>query len=421
MSLKTTGVTVAALVALLALSLAYVPEVAVRESFGGSAITLEPGLHFRVPLYHRLYRYDTTPITVDEGVEILTKDNASFKLPVRLSAWASPGDLLTFHAASGGQDPAAFIRERVLESVRESILSLNADEVLASDLTRLVGPVLSADLISRGIADDGVEFGRPAPRVMLNAVIDYLSRKFPASARALAEFAVAEAPEEPLSHTAMGMVLEAEGRGADAERAYLDALYLDPSELEPMSRLFLIYQSTHEPEAIRRLERLLLIALEKSPDSSMHHHWISQLYMRTARRDDARVALANAMRLKPEDPDYRVTLGGLEIQEGNMEGARAALEEALQLRENHPLALFNIGVSYAIEGSIDQAIEYFHRAERAAPPNHALLNSLAQAYEEKGDLERAANYLRRSLTIRPDQPERRAALDRIETEIRKPN
>jgi tetratricopeptide (TPR) repeat protein len=419
MSKKTTSLVVVALVALLALSLTYVPDVAVRESFGGSAVALQRGFHFRLPLYHRLYRYDTTPVNVNDGLEILTKDNASFKLPMSISAWTSPGDLLTFHAASGGREPAAFIRERIQEAVRASVQSLNADELLTSDLTRVIGPPLSADLISHGIADEGIEIGRPPPHVVLNAVVDYLSRGFPASARSLAEFAVAEAPGETLHHTAMGIVLEAEERSADAERAYLDALYIDPSGVEPMSQLFLIDQKRDDPEGLRRLERLLLVALEKTPDSSMHHHWIGQLYMRTGRRDDARTALRNAIRLKPEDADFRVTLGGMEIQQGQMEEARTALEEALRLRADHPLALFNMGVSYAIEGGIDEAIEYFHRAERAGPPNHPLLNSLAQAYEEKGDLERAADYLRRTLALRPDQPERRAALRRIEAAINK--
>jgi cytochrome c-type biogenesis protein CcmH/NrfG len=39
---------------------------------------------------------------------------------------------------------------------------------------------------------------------------------------------------------------------------------------------------------------------------------------------------------------------------------------------------------------------------------------MAQAYEEKGDKTRAAEALRRSLQQRPDQPERVAALKRLE-------
>jgi len=44
---------------------------------------------------------------------------------------------------------------------------------------------------------------------------------------------------------------------------------------------------------------------------------------------------------------------------------------------------------------------------------------MAQAYEQKGDMPRAAEALRRSLKDRPDQPDRVAALRRIEAGLRK--
>ncbi len=104
-----------------------------------------------------------------------------------------------------------------------------------------------------------------------------------------------------------------------------------------------------------------------------------------------------------------------------MEEARTALQEALRLRPNYSLALFNLGVSFAIEGRLDEAIEQFHNAERVGPSTHPLLNALAQAYEEKGLLNRSADYLRRSLALHADQPDRRAALSRIEKALNSPD
>ncbi len=418
MPLKKIVVGIAIIAVILAICFVWVPASAVRESYGGSAVALRRGIHLRVPLYHRIHRYDTSPIVIDESVEIVTRDNASFTLPVRLTAWPSPGDLLTFHMASSGRDAETFIRERVREALQRSARGLNADQLLTADVARQIVPALSADLIERGIADDGVEIARPGPQVTLNAVIDYLARKFPASARDLARFALEENPEEPLYHTAMGIVLEADGQREGAERAYLDALFLDPASVEPMSRLYLIYQTRRDAASVRRLERLLIAALDKKPDSAIHHHWLGQLYMRLGRLEEARTALANAVRIAPDDPEYLISLGGLEIQAGRLHEARAALEGALEKSPGHALALFNLGVSYAIEGRIDRAIEIFQQAEQAGQPSHALLNALAQAFEEKKDFERAADYLRRSLALRPDQPDRRAALKRIEASLK---
>src|SRR5262245_14567217 len=79
---------------------------AVRESIGGKPEVLAPGPHLRVPLYHRVYRYDTTPFTLDESLPIVTRDQATFKLPVKIVARVSPGDVMTFHAARAGRDTA---------------------------------------------------------------------------------------------------------------------------------------------------------------------------------------------------------------------------------------------------------------------------------------------------------------------------
>jgi Flp pilus assembly protein TadD len=410
-----------AAIAVLLLTVVYVPagRLAVRESYGGAALPLDPGLHLRVPLYHRLFRYAAAPVQVDEGLEIATRDGATFRLPIAVSARISPGDLLTFHQGGAGREETVYIQERVREAVRDALRGLNADEILAGGVERRAAPAVSAALISLGIADDGLTIGTASPQVVFNAVADDLHRKFPASARRLAEAALARAPREALHHAAMGLVLEAEKKPREAEREYLEALYLDPACLEPMSRIFVLYQSSGDPETILRLQRLLEASLEKKKDSPLHHDWLGQVYLRLGKNDRAEMAFQTAVAQAPNEPELRVNLGGLKARQGKLDEARAAFEEALRLRPEHPLALFNMGSTYAVEGNLDKAIEYLQRAERAGPPNHGLLNALAQAYEQKNQLDRAAEYLRRSLALKPGQPDRQAALKRIESQLRK--
>ena len=403
------------------LDVAYVPrgEVAVRESFGGSATPLGSGLHLRVPILHRLYRYDTRPIAIDEGVDIVTKDNAGFKLPVTARAWASAGDVLTFHTSRAGRRPDDFIKDQLRGAVRDAAKTLDADQILMADPSRSLVPVVSAALIARGIAVDDLALGRPAPQVVYNAVLDYLQRKFPASARRLAETSLGANPRVSLYHSAMGAVLESEGKKAEAETEFLQALFLDPASPEPMSRLYLIYQASNDPQSLLRLERLLRASLQKQNNSPIHHDWLGQVYMRMHRSAEAEMAFNTAIGQAPKEPEFRVSLGSLKAQEGKLEEARGAYEEALKLKPEHPLALFNLGTLYAVQGQIDKALEYFHRAERAGPPNHALFNSLAQAYELQGKLDLAVEYLRRSLRIRPDQPDRLAELHKDEQRLNK--
>ena len=410
-----------ALAALAAMNVVHVSagRFAVREGPGGSAWPLGPGFHLRVPLYHRLYVYDSTPVVLDGPVDIITKDHASFKLPVRIAGRASQGDVLTFHRGRTGREPRIYIEERMRAAVVSAARSFNADDILSPQIRRRLAPLVSADLITRGIADDGLDVRSPGPQVVFNAVVDYLGRRFPESARALAERSLQAKPQEALYHAAMGEVLASEGKKDEAEQQYLEALYYDPAALEPMSRLYVLYQTTQEAAKIAKLERLLVASLEKKKDSAVHHDWLGQVYMREGRNDQAEMSFRTAIGLAPKEAEFQINFGSLKARQGKLDEATAAYQKALELRPDHPLALFNLGSVYALQGQMDKALASFHRAERSGPPSHTLFNSLAQAYEQKGQLDWAAEYLRRSLALRPNQPDRRAALKRIEAGLKK--
>lgn len=386
---------------------------AVRESPRGLT-PLGPGIHLRVPLYQRVYSYDSVPERIDESLTIVTRDNASFRIPVRIAVHASAGDVVTFHQGRAGRETRTYLQEQARAAILAAARTADADTLLTGDTARQIAPQVSADLISRGIADDGLEVGEPGPQVMFNAVADYLKRDLKASARRLAEQAVAHDAKQALHVAALGLVQEAEGNRAAAEQAYLDALMIDPTALEPMSRLYVLYQFTSDRDKIGRLERLLVASLEKKQDSAIHHDWLGQVYLRTGRLDKAETSFVAAIGLQPQEPEFRVSLGSLKVRAGKLDEAQAAFEEALKLRPGHGLATYNLGIVHAMQGRYDQAIEILLQAERAGQGGPVLWNSLAQAYEAKGQNDRAIEFLKRSLQQKPDQPDRRAALRRLE-------
>jgi len=410
-----------AVAAIAAASVRHVPSggAAVREGPGGTMVPVGPGFHLRIPLYQRMYVYDGASVVLDGPVDIVTKDHAAFKLPVRIAGRASPGDVLTFHRGRSGREPRVYIQERMTAAVAAAVRGFSADEILAPGIDRRLGPLVSSDLISLGIADDGLQVKDPAPQVVFNAVVDYLRRKFPSSARALAERSLKASPREALFHAAMGEVLETEGKKDEAEKEYLEALYEDPTCLEPMSRLFFLYQSSQYPAKIMKLERLLEASVEKDKTSAIHHDWLGQVYMREARYDQAELSFHSAIGLAPKEAEFQINMGGLRAKQGKLDEAITAFQKALELKPDHPLALFDLGTVYALQGNMDKAIETFHRAERAGPPNVPLFNSMAQAYEQKGQLEPAIAYLKRSLALRPQQSDRQAELKALEAKVRK--
>lgn len=393
--------------------------IAVRESPGGGAVVLGPGPHLRVPLYHRVHRYDLRPVTLDEALVIVTRDGATFKLPCRIEARVSPGDALTFHTSSAGRDASTYIGETVRGAILDAAKAMSTDQILTPAAAGLMAQGVSAELIARGISDDGLVVGAPGAQVIFNAVVDYLNRQYPASARRLAEASIARDPKEALFHAALGTVLEAEGRTQEAEARYIEALYLDPTAAEPMSRLFLLSMRSGDAASLARLERLLQASIDKQKDSPMHHDWLGQVFMRTGRQDRAEMAFNAAIGLAPQAPEYRISLGSLRAGQGRLPEAQAAYAEALKLKPDHPLALYNMGVTLAMQGDIDKAIASFEAAAKAAPPSVALLNALAQGYEQKGETAKAIDALRRSLAQRPEQKERAADLRRLQALVKK--
>jgi Flp pilus assembly protein TadD len=396
-------------------------EIVVRETMGGGATVLAPGLHVRVPLYHRVYHYGTTPVTIDEPVPIVTRDSASFKLPCRIAVHVSAGDALTFHRGRSGRDVVPYLEETTRNAIRDAAKEMSSDQILVASAGALLGQRVSADLIGRGISDDGLSVSPPGPQVIFNAVVDYLNRKLPASARQLAEASLKTDPNAALHHAAMGAVLEAEGKTTDAETQYQEALYVDPAAPEPMSRLYMLYQTSKDPEALGKLQRLLEASIAKKKDAPVNHDWLGQVYLRSGQLDKAEMAFNTAIALSPKTPEFHVSLGTLRVRQHRLDDARAAYNDALALRPDFPLALFNLGVTWAVQGDLDKAIDAFEKAEKAGPPSVALLNSMAQAYEQKGNNPKAADALRRSLALRPDQPDRAAELKKVEAQLpRKP-
>lgn len=387
--------------------------VAVRETLGGATVLLGTGPHLRVPLYHRIYRYDTAPVTLDEALPIVTRDSATFKLPCRLTAQVSAADAMAFHRAASGREAGPYIQETARTLILDTVKTMSTDQILSPVAAGQIAQRVSSELLGRGISDDGLQIGSPGPQVIFNAVVDDLRRQFPASARKLAEASLAKDAHEPLYHAAMGVVLEAEGKPADAEAQYVEALYLDPTAIEPMSRLFLLNQRTGTADSLAKLERLLVASLDKKQDSAVHHDWLGQVFLRTGRLDKAEQAFTTAINLAPQTAEFQISMGSLRVRQGRYDQARDAYLEALKIKPDHTLALYNLGVAYALQGEIDRAIGSFEQAALAAPPSVPLLNAMAQAYEQKGDTAKAIDALRKSLAARPDQKDRAADLKRL--------
>ena len=385
-------------------------EAAVLDPRFGQPRVLARGIHFHAPFLSRVTHYSLAPEKVSATSKLETRDNLNFKAKFSLDQSFDPDTLLTFHARRGGR-PVEEVRRQVTEEVvRKAATQLRADEILGAATPERWMAVLAPPAREGGIRALGIKVDPVEPRAMVNAALIYLQRNLPAAALDLVQMAVKLYPQDPIAHYGLGRILEAQGKQAEAEGEYVQALFLDPAAKEPMARMV---GNLLKKKEFARAQRLLTAALDKDHDSAPHYNWMGITMHLQARYDDSKRAFQKAVELDPKNAEYRANQGALFLAMGDSKSAEESLKEAIRLNPNYTLALYNLGVSIAEQGRNKEAIPFFEQAEKTGPVTVGLLNALSKAYKEVGDTPRAVATIQRSLSINPNQPEMRALLKQL--------
>ena len=114
----------------------------------------------------------------------------------------------------------------------------------------------------------------------------------------------------------------------------------------------------------RDYETLFRATLARNPGSSFVHSNLGVILMSTGREAEAAAEFQDAVRLTPDDPDYRVNLGlALAQMPGRMGDAVAAVSGGLAHRPRPPAAHLNLGLAYtSMPGRLQDAIEEYRKA-----------------------------------------------------------
>jgi tetratricopeptide (TPR) repeat protein len=178
--------------------------------------------------------------------------------------------------------------------------------------------------------------------------------------------------------------------------------------------------------------------------------------------DEAAIHVAEAVRLRPDDPEALAWLGAVRLHEGHVDAAVEAATTALTARpdlayarttlahaelrrgrpdaaiaayrtllaDGHDELALHAGLAHALRqrGRLDDAREHFERALALGAPPADVLGPLAQTLAEAGDLDAAAERYRQLLDLTPDDATarhrlgtiavRRGDLEAAETEYR---
>jgi len=276
-----------------------------------------------------------------------------------LRAYPAPGHLLALPKLLGDDDP--LVRGAAVRYLEVT----DAQSLYKLGWPLLADPVRAVRLEAARTLAPLIRFGLPeAERTHLDAALD---------AYQSAQSVNAERPE---SHLNIGLIGQAQGKLAMAQRAYRTALRLDPRFVPAYVNLADLYRAMgSDGEA----EEMLRVGLEAVPESADLHHALGLRYIRGKQLGDAVQALGRAAELAPENPRY-------------------AYAHALALKES---------------GGIDQALSVLAAAYERHPANREILVALVTVHRDTGDLAKAKSYALALGRRFPDDPDAAALLREI--------
>ncbi len=273
-----------------------------------------------------------------------------------------------------------------------------------------------------------------------------------ATALALADSVIRQAPARPEGYVWKAVVLRELGQLRMAESELREALRLQPDHVE--ARLLLarvVQQQGRLQEALGQYQQ----ALRRAPETLRAAAWLQlgHVYRELGRLDSAAVSFQEALRLDstlaaawdglrqvhelegrlpealaaaqkaqqqaPDDPDYRLALGTLLVRMGRLHEAAAWLESVLAARPWHATAHYHLGRTLLARGDTAAGHRHLVRAQqlRQLEPlltqaevevsRHAdalALLKLARRLLQEGYTEQTRQAIEAALAVQPQSP-----------------
>lgn len=186
-------------------------------------------------------------------------------------------------------------------------------------------------------------------------------------AKAIFERYIEQRPKNPWGHYMLGLSAWKKGDAMEAEKAFEDALAIDPSHLKTLlneSRLF-IEQKRHD-EAIDRLTR----AAEAEPESMVVYRLLGRTYQAKGQTDEAMKAYARAIEINDLDAWSMNNLGLLLLDSQQFDEAVTWFTKAVDVRPSVPSFHNNLGMALEHTGRFRAAATAYSDA-LAADPGYA--------------------------------------------------
>lgn len=246
---------------------------------------------------------------------------------------------------------------------------------------------------------------------------------------------LARSPEFLPARFNLGLVLDAEGKMADALESFSTVGEIKPDF--PAVQMFIGIEEFRlgRAEASRGA---LELATKQNPNDLRCWFWLARVDFATEKREAGKAALDRALAISPEDPsalfllaqyqistqdvtsaervlselakryprvpDFHQSLGSVYYLEARLDSAEDEYRAELKLDAGNPQALSMIGVILVDRGQAKQAIPYLAKGLQANPNIAYLQRKMGQALLEMGETEQAVGHLNQASALDSQEP-----------------
>jgi tetratricopeptide (TPR) repeat protein len=188
----------------------------------------------------------------------------------------------------------------------------------------------------------------------------------------------AEAPTSAEAQQRLGMVLQLEGRLAEAEACFRAALQRDPDYVEALIGLGQVEAQRGDlVVALKHME----MAIEIDPHRPRAHFSLGRLLESQGKTDEALAEYFRALELEPNNADVSVKIAAIQLARNQPDQALSRLDQVVELAPNNGEARDLRGRAHFTLRHFTQATDDFRAAVTRLPDRADIYYRLALALE----------------------------------------
>ena len=230
----------------------------------------------------------------------------------------------------------------------------------------------------------------------------YLTQRDPARATEVGRKLATVAPRDARGPHLIGLGLLAQGKRAEARRAFEAALALSPGYFDPLFQLVSLDMADKQSAAAVARTKTQIAS---TPRSAPHLSLLAETYRTRGEANLAEAAFLEAIELDPAWAEPYIRLGTLYASSGQYDQALAKLKDAVKADPKNQATLMVMGVLYEQKGDIPKARESYEQLLAINPRFVSAANNLAWIYSEYGgDKEKALQLAQMAKERAPDDP-----------------